>query len=61
MKKNLEQYLKEQLKNGIIDHDIRASLNDDGNVTFYIHPRNANGDTLDFIVGGNELIQINNK
>lgn len=48
--KTLEQYLKENAENGIIDHSIRS----DGK-TFYIHPDGKDGDTLDFEVDGNNL------
>ncbi|EIJ79144.1 hypothetical protein PB1_16344 [Bacillus methanolicus PB1] len=58
MTKNLEQYLKENLEKGVIDHAIRVTKDSLGTVTFYIHPVNADGDTLDFIVQGNKLKQL---
>jgi hypothetical protein len=52
---NFENYLKDNVNSGIIDFNIRAYYNAKDEITFYIHPRNHNGDTLDFIVKGNEL------
>lgn len=53
---SLEQYLKENLEKGIIDHAIRATINEHGNVTFYIHANGQDSDTLDFMVKKNILI-----
>lgn len=53
--KNLEQYLRDNFNNGVIDHIIRAQVDSDGWVSFYIHPHGANGDTLDFDVMDNQL------
>lgn len=53
--KSLEQYLRENVQKGAIDHIIRASVDSDGLVTFYIHPHGVDGDTLDFSVDGNQL------
>jgi hypothetical protein len=50
-----EEYLKNNVNGGIIDFRIRASFNAHDEITFYIHPLGFNGDTLDFIVEGNEL------
>lgn len=52
--KTLEQYLKDNTVNGVIDHSIRAQVTPEG-VTFYIHPSDRDGDTLDFRVEGNVL------
>ena len=51
--KTLHQYLKENLEKNVIDHSIRAKLEADGAVTFYIHPNGHDGDTLDFEVSRN--------
>ena len=58
--KNLEEYLSKNFFNRIIDHSIRAKANSNDEVAFYIHPINANGDTLDFQVIGNTLIPLTN-
>lgn len=54
----LEQYLQKFAAQNIIDHALRVSVDEDGCVSFYIHPLNANGDTLDFEVEGNQLTPI---
>jgi hypothetical protein len=51
----LERYLKEAHRCGVIDHSIRAQLNADGTVSFYIHPARVSGDTCDYLVHGNSL------
>ena len=54
--KDLETYLRDTLTAaGCIDHALRASVDGEGRVTFYIHPLGADGDTLDFTVRGNTL------
>lgn len=53
--KSLEDYLRENLKNNVIDHSVRAQFESDGRITFYIHPDKVSGDTLDFIVFKNVL------
>ena len=53
--KTLEQYLRENSNKGVIDHAIRAQINDNGWVSFYIHPHGVDGDTLDFGVNENQL------
>lgn len=57
---DFEQYLRENFDNGIIDFGIRTDVND-GKVTFYIHPKNQSGTTLDYGIKSNELIPIDNK
>jgi hypothetical protein len=56
MNKTLEQYLRENVEKGAIDHSIRATITSEGNVEFYIHPLNVSGDTLDFMVCNNALV-----
>lgn len=51
----LEQYLELSAQRGVIDHNLRANVGQDGKVTFYIHPRDVDGNTLDYVVRGNEL------
>jgi hypothetical protein len=58
--KTLENYLKENYNKNIIDHLIRVSINDLGDLVFYIHANGYSSDTLDFVVKENELININN-
>ncbi len=49
----LESYLRRNIKEGVINHAIRVTSGESDDVTFYIHPQNANGDTLDYKVNGN--------
>lgn len=56
-KPSLQQYFIDSQKKGILDHVVRATDNGE-NVLFYIRPQNANGETLDFSVKGNELTQL---
>ena len=56
-KPNLEEYLIDNYNKGFIDHSIRADVQTYGTVLFYIHPTNADGQTLDFQVVENRLIQ----
>ena len=51
----LESYLRNGTKNGAYDYAIRATEDESGNVQFYIHPQNADGDTIDYKVTGNSL------
>ena len=53
--KTLEQYLRENSNKCVIDHIIRAQVNDNGWVSFYIHPHGVDGETLDFDVNENQL------
>jgi hypothetical protein len=53
--KTLEEYLRDSLKAGVIDHSLRAQIDIQGRLTFYIHPAGVSGDTLDFSVTGNTL------
>lgn len=56
MSQTLEQYLRDELANcGAIDFSIRATVTDKA-VTFYIHPSNRAGTTIDFKVNGNTLV-----
>lgn len=48
-----ENYLKSQL-DASIDFRLRAEVVE-GGVKFYIHPQDVNGDTLDYLVSGNNL------
>lgn len=52
--KTLQEYLDKNFAHGVIDHAIRADVNSEiGQTSFYIHPSGVNGETLDFVVGGN--------
>lgn len=56
--KDLETYLKECHAEGIIDFHIRTQItvsSDKDIITFYIHPQDRDGKTLDFAVSGNNL------
>lgn len=56
----LEQYLRRNFHRPdrpfTIDHMIRANVDSNGTVTFYIRPANVDGDTLNFEVHGNTLV-----
>src|SRR5690348_13939610 len=56
--KTLSKYLSENASKGIIDHVIRTvhSTGLGNEASFYIHPLNADGDTLDFTVQENSLV-----
>lgn len=48
---SLFNYFKDAILEGKIDHSLRARLSEDGaSVSFYVHPANADGQTLDFVV-----------
>ena len=55
MSDTLEQYFRSANANGVIDHSLRAQVDGEGKVTFYIHPAQISGETLDFKVEGNLL------
>jgi hypothetical protein len=55
----LEQYLRDADANGAIDHTLRVRVQPGCAVTFYIHPQGQDGQTLEFVVGGNGLSCIN--
>lgn len=59
MKKNVpnfESYLVANFKNNIIDYVLRCHHNEIA-TTFYIHPANVSGETLDFEVSNNVLFE----
>lgn len=53
--KTLAEYLA---SNPGPDHILRAGVRADGTATFYIHPMDQDGDTLDFYVSGNTLTPL---
>lgn len=59
VKTSFEDYLKSQLDK-TCDFRIRAEMVD-GHPKFYIHPMNVDGDTLDYLVSGNQLECVTNK
>ena len=54
--RTLQQYFEENCARQVIDHALRADIAPDGTVSFYIHPQNVDGDTLNFVVDGNQLL-----
>lgn len=56
--KTLSEYLNENYDKGVIDHMVRASFNDDGTMSFYIHADGYDSDTLDFVVKENRLWNV---
>lgn len=57
MSKTIEEYLASFLQEGVIDHHLRVSRDINGGLRFYIHPLEAGGETLDFYVIENSVIQ----
>lgn len=53
--KTLEQYLRDAINAGSIDHALRCEVRPNGDVKFYIHPHGKDGDTIDYVVEGNSL------
>lgn len=56
--KTLEQYLRDDIERHVIDHALRARVNENDEVVFYIHPFGVNGDTLDFKITGNDIVPL---
>lgn len=56
MTETLGNYLRRCHESGIIDFSLRASEDAAGVMRFYIHPSSQNGDTVDFHVIGNLVI-----
>lgn len=56
----IEQYFNDNCKNNVINFSVGVNKLAD-EISFYIHPTHVNGDTLDFIVKGNDLIPKYNK
>jgi len=54
----LSEYFRENAKNGIIDFSLRAFVQQNGIITFYIHPDGKDGETLDYEVNGNDLVPM---
>ena len=64
--RTFERYLADNIRNGVIDFSLRATIDDTDRrtgekfssprVTFYIHPANKDGDTADFIVKSQTVI-----
>lgn len=52
---DLESYLHRYIRNQVIDFSLRAQVMSDGSVSFYIHPANVDGQTLDFYIEGNTV------
>ena len=53
-----EQFLRDNAAKGIIDYHIRAYREGEG-VSIYMHAANADSDTLDFDVMGDNLVSCN--
>lgn len=46
---HLSDYLAENVKAGVIDFRLRAQIDTEGNVEFYIHPLGKDGATADYL------------
>jgi predicted RNA-binding Zn-ribbon protein involved in translation (DUF1610 family) len=55
MIRTLQEYFSRSHAAGIIDHSLRVSSDDKGNLSFYIHPEGKDGETADFVMIGNRL------
>jgi hypothetical protein len=53
----LESYLRKYIKSGIIDFSVRASLDNNDKVCFYIHSANTDSETADFVVNEDKAIR----
>lgn len=53
--KTLEKYFHENMDRDVFDFSVRARNFGPGKIGFYIHPDSRDGETLDFMVQGNEL------
>ena len=53
---SLRQYLKDEIQKGNIDFSLRASVDEDGVVSFYIHPQGKDGTTEDFKLIGERVL-----
>ena len=53
-----EDYLKKEITEGHIYHEICTRINGNGNVQFYIHANGYDSDTIDFGVNENQLIGL---
>ena len=55
----LEEYLKAEYdRSGAVDHSIRVTFDAEGRARFYVHPRDRDGDTLDFKLKKNALTTV---
>lgn len=45
------EFLKANVDAGNIDFSMRAKINEEGEVEFYIHPAYTSGETRDYLVG----------
>lgn len=54
--KTLERYFHENMDRDVVDFAVRARHYGNGQIGFYIHPDGRDGETLDFYVAGNELL-----
>lgn len=52
--RTLEQYLRDSIAQGASDFAIRAR-NYSGHTSFFIYPLGRDGDTVNFLVSGNDL------
>ena len=51
--KTLHQYLKDFSEKNVVEHVVRAKVEEDGAVTFRIYPAFDSGESLDFEVSRN--------
>lgn len=56
----LEAYFKRAETEGVIDFNLRIMRTPEGELDFYIHPQNTNGETGDFTVSGTRVEKIKN-
>lgn len=54
----LADYFKLCYEHNIVDHAIRATVSEEGQVSFYIHPACVSGDTVNFKLKDNHLTTV---
>ena len=54
----LQEYLSKCVASGAIDHQVRATMDEQFNVSFYIHAEGKDSPTLDFAVVDNTLLPL---
>lgn len=54
----LSRFLRKEINRGHIDFAVRARINEDNDVAFYIHTQGYDSDTLDFVLSDEFLFEI---
>lgn len=54
----LSRFLRKEINRGHIDFAVRADINEDNDVAFYIHTQGYDSDTLGFVLSDEFLFEI---